>query len=42
MGNVDDAKLFIDQPATVQIVGRPFDDETLLEVTQALDDIVKA
>ena len=34
--------LFINQPSTVQIVGRPFDDEEIIEVTDKIDRILKA
>ncbi|KAE8168326.1 amidase [Aspergillus tamarii] len=37
-----DAELFANQPSTIQIVGRPFDDEELIEVTAEIDSIFKA
>ncbi|KAH8426651.1 uncharacterized protein LDX57_004385 [Aspergillus melleus] len=37
-----DAELFANQPSTVQIVGRPFDDEELIEVTAEIDRVFKA
>ncbi|CAG8289766.1 unnamed protein product [Penicillium salamii] len=35
------AELFANQPSSVQIVGRPFDDEELIEVTSEIDTILK-
>ncbi|OBS26101.1 hypothetical protein FPOA_00044 [Fusarium poae] len=36
-----DPGLFIDQPSTIQVVGRPFDDEELIEVSAAIDTILR-
>jgi amidase len=36
----DHPKTFMGMPMTVQIVGRPFDDEELIEVTAVIDSVV--
>ncbi|KAE8423822.1 amidase [Aspergillus pseudocaelatus] len=36
-----DAEVFANQPSTVQIVGHPFDDEELIEVTAEIDSLFK-
>lgn len=36
----DHPKTFMGMPMTVQIVGRPFDDEELIEVTAVIDNVV--
>jgi amidase len=41
MCSADDPSLFIDQPSTIQVVGRPFDDEELIEVSAAIDTILR-
>ena len=38
----DDPVLFQHQPVTLQIVGRPFEDEELLRTTEVLDEILNA
>lgn len=38
---VDDPKLFENQPSCIQIVGRPFDDEELIEVSAAVDKVLR-
>ncbi|OJI96727.1 hypothetical protein ASPVEDRAFT_120443 [Aspergillus versicolor CBS 583.65] len=37
-----DPEVFLKQPSAVQIVGRPFDDEELIEVTAEIDAILNA
>ncbi|KAM5511697.1 acetamidase [Fusarium oxysporum f. sp. phaseoli] len=33
--------LFVNQPSTIQVVGRPFDDEELIEVSAAIDKLLR-
>ncbi|CAG8290532.1 unnamed protein product [Penicillium salamii] len=35
------AELFANQPSSIQIVGRPFDDEEIIEVTSEIDNLLK-
>ncbi|KAM0547300.1 hypothetical protein ACHAPJ_010435 [Fusarium lateritium] len=35
-----DPSLFVNQPSTIQVVGRPFDDEELIEVSAVIDTIL--
>lgn len=37
---LDDPTRWKNQPVTLQIVGRPFDDEELIEVTEVVDRVV--
>ncbi|KAJ4160121.1 hypothetical protein NW754_003245 [Fusarium falciforme] len=37
-----DPALFSNQPSTIQIVGRPFDDEELIEITAAIDEQLRS
>lgn len=37
---LDDPKLFANQPLCLQVVGRPFQDEEVIAVTEALDLIL--
>lgn len=38
---VDDPKLFENQPSCIQTVGRPFDDEELIEASAAEDKVLR-
>jgi amidase len=38
----DDPSLFANQPSTIQVVGRPFEDEDLIQVASALDVLLRA
>jgi amidase len=37
---LDDPTLFQNQPVCIQVVGRPFEDEELIRVTEEVDEIV--
>lgn len=37
----DDPQLFSNQPTSIQIVGRPFDDEELIEISSLVDKELK-
>ncbi|KAM0230877.1 hypothetical protein ACHAPO_008933 [Fusarium lateritium] len=36
-----DPNLFVNQPSTIQVVGRPYDDEELIEVSAAIDRMLR-
>ena len=39
-GATDAPELFENMPITLQVVGRPFEDEELISVTEVLDDLM--
>lgn len=42
MLSIDDPNLFSTQPSTAQVVGRPFEDEELIQVAAVLDKLLLA
>lgn len=38
---LDAPALYSSQPSTVQIVGRPFEDEDLIEVSRVIDQVLR-
>jgi len=39
--NLDNPEMFMNQPSTIQVVGRPFEDEETIRVASTLDDLFR-